>query len=111
MNHRGRSAMATLVGRRVGGAQRARTGSLQPVEHDRHREAGLGRDHFKGCLGAPGPAYFALRLPAAVEGGSRDTPVRLSARAAPLPKLLTPAGTLAGAVAATRGLPDCRLPL
>src|SRR5215468_6742269 len=36
-------------------------------------------------------------------------PVRLSASSPPLPELLTPACTLAGAVEATGGPPDCRL--
>jgi len=65
----GQSAMATMVCRRVGGAQSAMMGSIQPVEHGRHREAGLRRDHFTGCLRALGPECFALGSPAAVEGG------------------------------------------
>ena len=61
--------MATIVCRRVGGARSAMMGSIQPLEHGRYREAGLRHDYFKGCLGALGPACFALGIPAAVEGG------------------------------------------
>jgi hypothetical protein len=103
--------MALMGYHRVGSAPSALTRSLQPAEHGCHREAGLRRGHVQGGLGALGPACFAPGLPAAVAGGSRATPVRLTARAAPVPKLLTPAGTHTGAVEATRGLPACRLPL
>src|SRR5262245_28885040 len=65
----GRSAMATTVGRRVGGAQSAMMGSIQPIEPGRRREAGLRRNHFRGCLSVQGPECFAPGIPAAVESG------------------------------------------